>query len=148
MPSLNKGNEISEYEDFTDIYDLDSSYSGDSDYPDSDLYHFRIHQTLAKARKIHLSVNGNDMIKLRPGENFESQGIATRIVGEFHVIYLGFGFQSDDKTWLENTATKIDDYILKVRYRFRGPHGQLYLEASELLQTKVGRSAKNVQKFI
>lgn len=137
LPSLNKGNEISEYEDFTDIYDLDSSYSGDSDYPDSDLYHFRIHQTLAKARKIHLSVNGNDMIKLRPGENFESQGIATRIVGEFHVIYLGVGFQSDDKTWLENTATKIDDYILKVRYRFRGPHGQLYLEASELLQTKV-----------
>merc|ERR1719162_416590 len=77
------------------------------------------------------------MIKLRPGENFETQGIATRMVGEFHVVYLGVGFQSNDKAWLENTVTDIKDYILKIRYRFRGPHGQLYLQASELLQSKI-----------
>ena len=133
LPTVNRG----ENTNYSDIFDFSDSESLLGLYEDSDLYHFRIHQTLSKQRMIYLNVNNGENIKLRPGENFESQGIATRKVGEFHEIYLGVGFQAGEIAWLANTATVIEDFVLKIRYRFRGPHGQLYLQASELLQSKI-----------
>jgi len=99
----------------------------------SDTYHFRIHRSIDDCQAVYLSVNGGDYITLRSGENIESQGLATRKKGRYHEIYLGVGFQLGDTDWLANTATKISDFILKVRFK----KFQLYLEASELLKTKV-----------
>ena len=141
LPSVKKEDKN---HDFSDIYELDQLNEEEINstfYPKSDLYHFRIHATLSSAKRIQLNVNHGNTILLRSGENFESQGIATRRVGAFHEIYLGVGFISGNTTWLENTATTIEDYVMKIKYKFRassyGAHGQMYLEARDVLQSKV-----------
>lgn len=124
LPSLNANLENLDY---SDIYFLDSSYvnttesvEGSTLYPNSDLYHFKIHVTLdGGANQIHLSVNHGEYIKLRPAENFASQGIATRKIGRYNVLYLGVGFQSGSTDWTDNTQcvkmSKMISFFEKVK---------------------------------
>ena len=99
----------------------------------SDLYHFKIHKSIDSCKNIHLQINNGELIKLRSSENFETKKIATRKQGRFHVIYLGVGFQSDDTQWLNNTATDIQDFVIKIKFRYK----KLFIKASEMLQNKI-----------